>query len=86
MEEAVEDEGEAWAVGALPTRLESKDSYESEPGLGDSKWETSPTRGVAKEAEDEEEGEDTSGGGGGVLGLLYQFQKAQTEGRPGINI
>lgn len=86
MEEAVEDEGEDWAVGALPTRLESKDSYESEPGLGDSKWETSPTRGVAKEAEDEEEGEDTSGGGGGVLGLLYQFQKAQTEGRPGINI
>jgi autophagy-related protein 9 len=41
---------------------------------------------VAKEAEDEDEAEAADVGGGGVLGLLYQFQKAQTDGRPGINI
>jgi autophagy-related protein 9 len=63
---------------------QSRDPDESVAGLEESRWETSPTRGVSKEAS-EEEG-DGPGGAGGVLGLLYQFQKAQSDGRPGVNI
>jgi autophagy-related protein 9 len=86
VEEATEEESQNWAGGAGPPSLEHKDSYESEPGLDESRWETSPTRGVAKQAEDEDEAGGADVGGGGVLGLLYQFQKAQTDGRAGINI
>ena len=78
IEEPVEDEDEAETRGQ-----QGKDSYESVVGLEDSRWETSPTRGVGRETS-EEEGD--GGPGGGVLGLLYQFQKAQTDGRPGVNI
>lgn len=86
VEEAVEDEGQNWTGrGAPPSSEQIRDTYESEPGLDESRWETSPTRGVTKDTEDEDEGEGTAAGGG-VLGLLYQFQKAQTDGRPGINI
>ncbi|KAI9758551.1 MAG: Golgi transport complex subunit 6 [Chaenotheca gracillima] len=58
-----------------------------EDSLGDS-WKT--TRAAAQE-DDEDEDEDvgalTGEKGAGVLGLLYQFQKAQTEGRgTGVNI
>lgn len=84
VEEATEEESQNWAERAGPSSLEHNDSYESEHGLDESRWETSPTRGVAKETEDEDE---TDGADvGGVLGLLYQFQKAQTDGRAGINI
>lgn len=55
---------------------------ESIVGLGESRWETSPVRGLDNE---EDEGGEPAGAGG-VLGLLYQFQKAQTDGRPGVNI
>jgi autophagy-related protein 9 len=85
VEEAAEEESQNWGGRAGPPTLEAKDSYDSEPGLDESRWETSPTRGAAKGAQDEEEAEGEDGGGG-VLGLLYQFQKAQTDGRPGINI
>jgi autophagy-related protein 9 len=60
---------------------EPQDAYES--GLGESKWETSPTQsGKIPGAEDENDAPAERG----VLGLLYQFQKAQTAGRPGVNI
>jgi autophagy-related protein 9 len=85
VEEATEEDNPNWPGRAGHSALESKDSYESEPGLDESRWETSPTRGVAKEADNDEEVDGTDGGGG-VLGLLYQFQKAQTDGRAGINI
>lgn len=51
-------------------------------GLDASVWETSPARS-AHQAGDEDE---AVGAGAGVLGLLYQFQKAQTDNRPSVNI
>jgi autophagy-related protein 9 len=81
MEEPIEDEDEADAQGSGP---QSREVFESTVGLEGSRWETSPTRGISKEAS-EEEG-DAGNTGGGVLGLLYQFQKAQTDGRPGVSI
>lgn len=86
VEEAVEEESQNWSGRSGPPRgLEHQDSYESEAGLDESRWEMSPTRGIVKESEDGDEAEGADVGGG-VLGLLYQFQKAQTDGRPGINI
>lgn len=82
IEEPIEDVDESGTAGA-GQRLVSKDAYESEGGLGESRWETSPTR--SGKMQEEEDQEDTPGGGG-VLGLLYQFQKAQTAGRPGVNM
>ncbi len=52
-----------------------------ESALENEAWETSPVR-----SDDENELDDTEGVGGGVLGLLYQFQKAQTDVRPGANL
>lgn len=64
----------------LPALREGeKDPYESVMGglgMDESRWDTSGARPAARESEEEE----AAGGGGGVLGLLYQFQKAQTEG------
>lgn len=80
IEEPIEDEDES-GVGRGG---DSGGAYESETGLDESRWEVSPTRNAPKDAE---EGElDNGPTGGGVLGLLYQFQKAQTDGRPGVNI
>lgn len=84
-EEEVEEEEEDEAENARKKSMTSNPSpFESVAGLGESRWETSPTRVGLKDEEDEREGGD--GGGKGVLGLLYQFQKAQTDGRPGVNI
>lgn len=67
-------------------RMAAADSpYESAVGLGESRWETSPTRALALD-DREAQIDDDSSGGKGVLGLLYQFQKAKTDGRPGVNI
>jgi len=85
IEEPIEDEDESVADRPINSGGASRDPYESEPGLDESKWEISPTRAAAKDA-DEDEDAGPAGGGGGVLGLLYQFQKAQTDGRPGVNI
>lgn len=82
IEEPIEDEDETDDRG---TGQQSRDPYESVAGLEESRWETSPTRGMSKETS-EEEGDGGPAGAGGVLGLLYQFQKAQTDGRPGVNI
>jgi autophagy-related protein 9 len=82
IEEPIEDEDESDTRGAGP---QSRDPYESVVGLDESRWETSPTRGASKDIS-EEEGDGGPAGAGGVLGLLYQFQKAQTDGRPGVSI
>jgi autophagy-related protein 9 len=66
------------------TGQDFKDEYESAIGLDESRWETSPTKAAQEEGGEGEESE--VAGGGGVLGLLYQFQKAQTDGRPGVSI
>jgi autophagy-related protein 9 len=84
IEEPIKDEDETIIDGAAPHSGDSQERFES-GGLDESRWETSPTRGVAKGTE-EDEGSGGPAGGGGVLGLLYQFQKAQTDGRPGVNI
>ncbi|RDL31849.1 Uncharacterized protein BP5553_09251 [Venustampulla echinocandica] len=76
IEDPMEDE-DVDEDGRDPRR--SNISQESVAGLGESRWETSPTRGAR--GEDVEDEEDAPAGAGGVLGLLYQFQKAQTDGR-----
>ncbi|PBP26073.1 putative mitochondrial carrier protein, partial [Diplocarpon rosae] len=81
MEEPAEDDEDMAAI-TRETRSLGK-AYESVAGLDESRWETSPTRTPGNEAADEEA---EPPGGGGVLGLLYQFQKAQTDGRPGVPI
>ncbi|SZF03737.1 unnamed protein product [Blumeria hordei] len=55
-------------------------SYQSYQGLDESRWEMSPTRATV--AENEESDERATG----VLGLLYKFQKAQNDGRGGVEI
>ncbi|KAI9840902.1 MAG: autophagy protein atg9 [Sclerophora amabilis] len=67
-------------------------SSNSAGGIGDDSsfgdsWKT--TRAATRDDEEDEEDVNALTGekGAGVLGLLYQFQKAQTEGRgPGVNI
>lgn len=88
IEEPIEDEDESVA-DTNPRRSgksdERRDPYESmigALGMEESRWETSAG---AKDTEEEETDKEAAGGGG-VLGLLYQFQKAQTDGRPGVNI
>lgn len=76
IEEPTEDEDEPSAKG----KGQSPAAYESDVGLDESRWETS---GVDKDASEEETDDPARGG---VLGLLYQFQKAQTDGRPGVSI
>jgi autophagy-related protein 9 len=83
-EEASEEEDEEdGRRGRFAKQTSSvRDPYESVAGLGESRWETSPTRDTNLEDDIEA---DQVGVGGGVLGLLYQYQKAQSD-RPGVNI
>ncbi|KAI9842223.1 MAG: autophagy protein atg9 [Thelocarpon superellum] len=92
MVEAPEEADEAGQSRGPPQRSVAASSgsggMADDSKLGDS-WKT--TRATAEE-EDELDEEDVDGvtgerGGAGVLGLLYQFQKAQAEGRgTGVNI
>lgn len=71
------------STGATPSG--SAGAVGEDSNLGES-WKTTRAAGRDNEGEDNAEG---VGGdhGAGVLGLLYQFQKAQTEGRgPGVTI
>ncbi|ESZ94097.1 putative mitochondrial carrier protein [Sclerotinia borealis F-4128] len=83
IEEPIEDEDELGRSAVQPGRSHAID--ETVANLGESTWEVSPTRGNTGGVKDEEEDGDGVAGGG-VLGLLYQFQKAQTNGRPGVSI
>ena len=60
---------------------------EEDSNLGDS-WRTSRAAQLDSDTEDAEGESGADGKGAGVLGLLYQFQKAQTEGRiaGGVNL
>jgi autophagy-related protein 9 len=82
-EESVEIEDNGHPGRLSKQSSSARDPYESVAGLGESRWETSPTRGT--DLEEEDEAEQAGAGGGGVLGLLYQYQKAQTD-RAGVNI
>ncbi|KAI9816594.1 MAG: autophagy protein atg9 [Pycnora praestabilis] len=87
--EPIEDDedvvDETKQAGAIPS--DSAGGLGDQSNLGES-WKT--TRAAALEEEDDEEEDTTTvagGKGAGVLGLLYQFQKAQPEGRgTGVNI
>ena len=92
LDETIQDEDEIDADARLGETGDPSPAGEAgldvEDSLGDS-WRT--TRGAPR---DEEDGEDDNGkaredgeNAAGVLGLLYQFQKAQTGGRAGgVNI
>lgn len=84
VEEPIEDENEDEVARReiVQKGSSSRDPYDSEMGgPEESRWEMSPTRGTSQTVEDENGPE-----AGGVLGLLYQFQKAQTDGRPAVHI
>jgi autophagy-related protein 9 len=85
IEDPIEDEEEEGRGDARPSLTRESTGPDS-GGLGESKWETSPTRTSFKAAEETDES--VSGNAGGVLGLLYQFQqKAQSDGRvPAVHI
>lgn len=80
VEEATEDEDPSG--GKLPQGdSNSRDAYESEVGgLGESIWEMSPANATSQDVEDESEPET------GVLGMLYELQRAQTDGRHNVHI
>jgi autophagy-related protein 9 len=80
---AEEEGGGGIAKGPVPQKTSSK-VLEEDSELGDS-W---ALRAQGKEEQDEGRNEDGVDGdkGVGVLGLLYQFQKAQTEGRAGTHL
>jgi len=77
IEYPIDDDEEEQETAGRPISLPNETSR-----LDASVWETSPARSAHQPGEEE----DTAGTGGGVLGLLYQFQKAQTDTRPGVNI
>jgi autophagy-related protein 9 len=58
---------------------EDDDIYESGGGLGESVWETSPTKALSRENSGVQADEPQ----GGVLDLIYQFQQAHRAQRPG---
>ncbi|KAI9676886.1 MAG: autophagy protein atg9 [Caeruleum heppii] len=88
-EEAAEDERDslpAQAQGAGPTSSGSAGAIGDDGGLADS-WKTTHPGTRSEEERADEVGERAGEGDAGVLGLLYQFQKAQTAGRgAGMNI
>lgn len=86
MEDPIEDD--EYEQGESQERAGQGSAGAYDAGLGESRWETSATRGVPELTGEENEGDDAvDGNRGGVLGLLYQFQKAQTDGRgPGVHI
>jgi autophagy-related protein 9 len=77
-----EEEDEVPGRGRIQRQISLPSEESGLSGLDGSRWETSPTRKDQSQAGMEED----EVGGGGVLGLLYQFQKAQTDGRAGVNI
>ena len=78
-EEATEEDD---TIGTKLRQMESSSREDAGvAGLGESVWELSPTKTIpADQAASEEAAPDT-----GVLGMLYQFQKAQTD-RKGTHI
>lgn len=80
----IEDDEDEIRIGTQQETTELAGQHEETSGLDESRWETSPTRTSLKR-DDEEEA--AAGNVAGVLGLLYEFQKAQTDGRaPGVSI
>ena len=79
LKEADEDAPEA---SPPPHPMTSTTMLEEDSALGAS-WKT--TRAATADDDDDTD-EGTNGGGAGVLGLLYQFQKAQTEGPKGTGV
>ncbi|KAI9658736.1 MAG: autophagy protein atg9 [Bathelium mastoideum] len=80
----------AAAIGSpTPQSITTSKMIEDDSHLGDS-WTTERPggfRGGMDDDEDGDEADDAGHGGAGVLGLLYQFQKAHTSGRTtGMNV
>ncbi|KAJ8061479.1 hypothetical protein OCU04_009294 [Sclerotinia nivalis] len=82
IEDPMEDEDGPGRPVVQPGRSYAVD--ETVANLGESTWEVSPANADTGDKDEEEDGD--GAGGGGVLGLVYQFQKAQTNGRPGVSI
>lgn len=77
-----ETDEDAQETSPLPHPMTSTTMLEADSDLGAS-WKT--TRAATADDDDDTD-EGTNGGGAGVLGLLYQFQKAQTEGPKGTGV
>lgn len=81
----MEDEEEALAENGGHSAGDGSEGAADESNLGES-WKT--TRAGTRDEDGDEEAEATNHDRGpGVLGLVYQFSKAQTEGRgTGVSI
>jgi autophagy-related protein 9 len=89
MADTIEDEDEDAPPTQDAVAAELGERLTDEGNLGES-WKTTRA-GALDDDEDEDEGQELGGEkGAGVLGLIYQFQKAQTDGRgvgaAGVNI
>lgn len=78
-QETIEDEEEG---GEQDVTMRETRAFGSS-GLEESVWETSPTRNPSSMAEESGQADGQVPQAAGVLGLLYQFQKAHTEGMKG---
>ncbi|KAI9874275.1 MAG: autophagy protein atg9 [Pleopsidium flavum] len=88
LSDPIEDEEEALPeTTQQPDGITSSGGMANDSNLGES-WKTTRAGALDNDNGDEEDvREATSEKGAGVLGLIYQFQKAQTEGRgTGVNI
>jgi autophagy-related protein 9 len=77
IEEALEDDGEAGDAGR---RLDEEEAYESGGALDESAWQTSPARTLSRENSAAEAGRAPDAG---VVHMIYQFNQAQLNRRPG---
>ncbi|KAK4156413.1 autophagy protein Apg9-domain-containing protein [Chaetomidium leptoderma] len=77
IEETLEDDGEVSDVGR---RHEDEEAYESGGGLDESAWQTSPARTLNRE---NSAAEGRGPPDAGVVHMIYQFNQAQLNRRPG---
>jgi autophagy-related protein 9 len=76
IEESLED-GPSDTAGVRP--LEEEEEYDSRDALDESTWQTSPTKTLSRETSGVTAEEPVAG----VVGMIYQFNQAQLNRRPG---
>ena len=84
LDHPTEMEGETPTEHATSIAENDSEDAADESNLGES-WKTTQA-GMRDEEEEEDDGATNCDQNPGVLGLVYQFSKAQTEGRPGVSI
>ncbi|KAK3941164.1 autophagy protein Apg9-domain-containing protein, partial [Diplogelasinospora grovesii] len=81
IEESLEDGGEG--SDAAAKRHDEDESYESGGGLDESAWQMSPARTLSRENSGAADGGQNGAPDAGVVHMIYQFNQAQLNRRPG---